>query len=47
MINWPVLRDWHNWIVVAFALVLLAALGTMLQPFNRGRSTIGAFDDGF
>lgn len=45
MINWRLLT-FHNIIVIGFALVLLAATMTVLQPFRDQLSTIGANDDG-
>jgi uncharacterized membrane protein len=46
MINWRLLTV-HNVIVIGFALVLLAATMTVLQPFRNQLPTIGASDDGF
>lgn len=46
MINWRLLTP-HNFVIVGFALVLLAATMTVLQPFRDQLSTIGASDDGF
>ena len=41
LVNWGLLAEPHNWVVVAFALLFWLALGTLLQPYLPGVAAAG------
>jgi hypothetical protein len=41
IVNWGILAEPHNWVVVAFACLFWAALMTLLQPNLPGLNLAG------